>query len=165
MHLGATLNCTGFSLPDKQALPARQLHCSTLLRRCALVKFCATTSRATSATFNSPLALKKGPQIAGFFFVWFARAHRVAYNSQTAGKPFIIGEKHMTVRLWTKRDTQKTIRDLRRAKYVVERSSLGGYSILGDDGRLWIMPDGSPLFQALLGESGYLVRFAPELFS
>ena len=93
------------------------------------------------------------------------RAHRVAYNDETAGKPFIIGEKHMTVRLWTKRDTQKTIRDLRRARYVVERSSIGGYSIRGDNGRLWIMPGGAPLFQALPGESGYLVRFAPELFS
>ena len=71
----------------------------------------------------------------------------------------------MTVRLWTKRDTQKTIRDLRRARYVVERSSIGGYSIRGDNGRLWIMPGGAPLFQALPGESGYLVRFAPELFS
>ena len=70
----------------------------------------------------------------------------------------------MTSRIWTKPETQETIKALREAGYIVAKRNQG-YAIVDDDtGEVWKMEDGGPLFQAMTGPQGYLVRYADELF-
>lgn len=61
----------------------------------------------------------------------------------------------MTTRIWTKKQTQQTIRDLRTAGYDVQKKRDGYICNLGD---LFI-------FQAMNGTNGYLVRYHEGLFS
>ena len=74
--------------------------------------------------------------------------------------------KKREVRVWSKRQTQETIRDMRRAGYNVGKLSDGFYKILDDNGDVWSR-DGVDLFSATVYSSarGYLVSYHPELFS
>ena len=72
--------------------------------------------------------------------------------------------KKREVRVWSKRQTQQTIRDMRRAGYNVGKLSDGFYKILDDNGDVWSR-DGVDLFCAMVGTRGYLVSYHPELFS
>jgi hypothetical protein len=62
----------------------------------------------------------------------------------------------MTTRIFSKLKTQKVIRDLRKADYVVEKTSSGIYECKLDD---------ELIFAAMPGHRGYLVRFDPRLLT
>lgn len=62
----------------------------------------------------------------------------------------------MTSRVWTKKQTQATIKDFRNNGYTVVRRSEGWYQC---------HVDGVLVFNALIGSNGtYLVRYETELF-
>lgn len=67
----------------------------------------------------------------------------------------------MTSKVWSKKQTQKTIRALRNAGYDVVKQSDGHYKcdIKNDKGKT------VHIFTALIGHNGYLVRYHPDLFS
>ena len=60
----------------------------------------------------------------------------------------------MISRIWTKRQTQATIKALRAAGYEVAKMP-SGYSIVVGD---------TTIFKAMVGSHGYLVRFTDSLF-
>jgi hypothetical protein len=60
----------------------------------------------------------------------------------------------MTTRLWTKMQTQQTVKALRQAGYVVNRTN--------DMYKCEL--DGENVFTAMLGYKGYMVRYNPKLF-
>ena len=64
----------------------------------------------------------------------------------------------MTTRIWTKTETQTTIRALRHAGYHVRKHY--GYIYMTDEKDA----DGQCVFTAMLGRRGYLVRYNPDLF-
>ena len=69
----------------------------------------------------------------------------------------------MTARLWTKKETQAIIGQLRAAGYTVAK--LGGmYKILDGGGEVW-KRDGRDLFSALVGAGGYLVSYHDDLLT
>ena len=69
----------------------------------------------------------------------------------------------MTTKMWTKPETQRTIKQLRAAGYDVAK--IGGlYQIRDDDGEIWTR-DGRSLFIAMPGHSGYLVRYHDDLMT
>ena len=70
----------------------------------------------------------------------------------------------MTTRIWTKPETQSTIKQLRQAGYNVGKVS-GMYKVLHDNGDVWNDDDGVALFTAMPGNGSYLVKFSPELMS
>lgn len=70
--------------------------------------------------------------------------------SITTKKGFI-----MTSRIWTKKQTQATIKSLRAA----------GYTVLKSDSGYTCEIDGLQVFCAMIGSHGYLVRYNAELFS
>ncbi len=61
----------------------------------------------------------------------------------------------MTTRIWTKQQTQQTIKALRNAGYEVTKSNGTYETIL----------DGVTIFRAMVGYRSYLVTFKPELFT
>ena len=61
----------------------------------------------------------------------------------------------MTTRIWTKQQTQQTIKALRNAGYEVTKTNGIYKSIL----------DGETIFTAMVGYRNYLVTFKPELFT
>ena len=62
----------------------------------------------------------------------------------------------MTSRIWTKKQTQSTIKDFRANGYQVEKKDVGHYEC---------REDGVLLFAALNGGgSKYMVRYESELF-
>ena len=67
----------------------------------------------------------------------------------------------MTSRMWTKPETQRTIKRLRAAGYNVAKVN-EMYKILDDDGEVWTR-DGRALFSAMAGGRGYLVSYHPDL--
>ena len=70
----------------------------------------------------------------------------------------------MTTRMWTKPETQSTIKQLRQAGYkVIKRNDM--YTIVDDNDDVWKDDKGRELFVAMTGTQGYLVRFSPELMS
>ena len=64
-------------------------------------------------------------------------------------------ELEMVSRVWTKKQTQQTIKTLRDAGITVNKID-GGYKAEA--------PDGTLVFKAMVGYQGYLVRYAKELF-
>lgn len=68
----------------------------------------------------------------------------------------------MTTRVWTKNETQGTIKALRKEGYVVEKKSEGHYICMFEiDGKL------QNIFEALANYghvTGYLVRYNSRLF-
>ena len=68
----------------------------------------------------------------------------------------------MTTRIWTKRETQQTIKQLRQAGYNIAKVS-GLYRILDDNLEIWNDEDGAALFTARPHSGRYIVRFSPEL--
>ena len=66
----------------------------------------------------------------------------------------------MTSKVWSKKQTQQTIRDLRKAGYDVVKQSEGFYKceIVNDAGQ------SVSIFTALIGHNGYLVKHHPKLF-
>ena len=69
----------------------------------------------------------------------------------------------MTTKMWTKPDTQSTIKQLRAAGYDVAK--LGGmYKIRDDNGEVW-KRDGRDLFTAMPGTRGYLVSYHEDLLT
>tara|TARA_R110002126_G_scaffold1100_1_gene6662 strand:+ start:1020 stop:1235 length:216 start_codon:yes stop_codon:yes gene_type:complete len=71
----------------------------------------------------------------------------------------------MSVKMWTKKETQATIRELRKAGYVIEKPN-GIYKIMSRKykGKPWMI-DGKPLFSAMIGMGGYLVNYHERLMS
>jgi len=67
----------------------------------------------------------------------------------------------MAVKMWTKKETQSTIKQLRGYGYVVAKVN-GVYKILDDEGNVW-KHDGQDVFCALLGTRGYLVSYHDDL--
>ena len=61
----------------------------------------------------------------------------------------------MTSRIWTKTQTQSTLKSLREAGYNVVKID-SGYSLTVND---------EILFKAMLGSDGYLVRYNDNLFA
>lgn len=57
-------------------------------------------------------------------------------------------------RVWTKQQTQATIKDLRKLGLPVTKISSGYEGKVGD----------TLVFKAMIGTNGYLVRYRPELF-
>ena len=68
----------------------------------------------------------------------------------------------MSVHMWTKKETQQTIKELRKAGYIIEKPN-GIYKIIDEDGEPWVDIEGKPLFSAMLGMRGYLVNFNAKL--
>ena len=68
----------------------------------------------------------------------------------------------MTTRIWTKRETQQTIKQLRQAGYNIAKVS-GLYRILDDNLEIWNDEDGAALFTARPHNNRYIVRFSPAL--
>jgi hypothetical protein len=60
--------------------------------------------------------------------------------------------------MWTKKETQQTIKELRKVGYIIEKRN-GIYKIIDEDGEPWVDIEGKPLFSAMLGMRGYLVNF------
>lgn len=70
----------------------------------------------------------------------------------------------MTTKMWTKKETQATIKGLRKAGYVVQKFD-NIYKIMGGyNAKPWLI-DGKPLFSAMMGMGGYLVNYHDSLFS
>jgi len=69
----------------------------------------------------------------------------------------------MTARVWTKTETQRTIKRLRDAGYAISKVH-DMYKILDDEGEVW-KRDGRDLFCAIPGNRGYLVSFHDDLMS
>tara|TARA_R110002020_G_C16237423_1_gene768868 strand:+ start:1366 stop:1581 length:216 start_codon:yes stop_codon:yes gene_type:complete len=68
----------------------------------------------------------------------------------------------MTARLWTKSETQCTIKSLRAAGYNVAKVN-DIYKILDESGEVWTR-DGRALFSAMAGSRGdFLVSYHPAL--
>ena len=63
----------------------------------------------------------------------------------------------MVARMWTKKETQKTLTGLRRAGYNVVKDEQGFYKAFD--------LDGGEIFAAMPGTRGYLVRYDSELFA
>jgi hypothetical protein len=61
----------------------------------------------------------------------------------------------MITRIWTKQQTQKTIKALRLAGYAVNKVPNGYESTLDDN----------LIFKAMIGTRGYLIRYDANLFS
>ena len=69
----------------------------------------------------------------------------------------------MMTKMWTKPETQSTIKQLRAAGYDVAK--LGGmYKIRDDNGEVW-KRDGRDLFTAMPGTRGYLVSYHEDLLT
>lgn len=68
----------------------------------------------------------------------------------------------MTTRIWTKKETQSTIKKLREAGYIVSKTSLG-YQIIDDSGDVWVHQDGKKLFIAMPNNRNYLVTYHKDL--
>lgn len=62
----------------------------------------------------------------------------------------------MDIRHWQKTDTQRTLRELRKAGFLVEKTP-GGYKAYDTDPKELVLT-------ALVGRQGYLVRYARRLF-
>jgi len=62
----------------------------------------------------------------------------------------------MTTHVWTKPETQKTIKALRDAGYNVEKKN--------DMYIINIIVDGLPIFRAMKGKNSYLVYYISDLF-
>ena len=69
----------------------------------------------------------------------------------------------MSVHMWTKKETQQTIKELRKLGYIIEKPN-GIYKIMNKKGEPWMI-DGKPLFSAMVGMRGYLVKFHEKLMS
>ena len=67
----------------------------------------------------------------------------------------------MAVKIWTKKETQSTIKQLRAAGYDVAKVN-DMYKIRDDNGEVWKL-DGQDLFCALVGNGGYLVSYHDDL--
>tara|TARA_R110002051_G_scaffold299601_2_gene366790 strand:- start:171 stop:368 length:198 start_codon:yes stop_codon:yes gene_type:complete len=65
--------------------------------------------------------------------------------------------------MWTKKETQQTIKELRKVGYIIEKPN-GIYKIMNEDGEPWMI-DGKPLFSAMIGMGGYLVNYHERLMS
>ena len=61
----------------------------------------------------------------------------------------------MISRVWSKKQTQQTIKDLRTNGYDVEKLS-NGYEV---------KLDGNLIFKAMIGNNSYLIRYDANLFS
>ena len=61
----------------------------------------------------------------------------------------------MIVRIWTKAQTQTTIKALRTAGYIVEKLNAGYECKL----------DNEVIFKAMIGTNGYLIRYKDGLFA
>ena len=64
----------------------------------------------------------------------------------------------MIARMWTKKETQKTLTGLRRAGYTVAKDGGGFYKAREP-------VTGEQVFAAMPGTRGYLVRYVSELFA
>ena len=60
----------------------------------------------------------------------------------------------MLTKLWTKKETQKAIREMREAGFTVDKIYSGYESFSG----------GKLVFKAMVGNLGYLIRHDKELF-
>tara|TARA_R110000787_G_scaffold242393_1_gene348480 strand:- start:53 stop:262 length:210 start_codon:yes stop_codon:yes gene_type:complete len=69
----------------------------------------------------------------------------------------------MTTKMWTKKETQSTIKQLRAAGYDVGKVN-GMYKIKDDNGDVW-KHDGQDLFRAMAGNGGYIVIYHDDLMS
>ena len=73
----------------------------------------------------------------------------------------------MTTKVWTKKVTQKVIKDLRKGGYKVRKEDFGDfatYYIVDDDtNKVW-KKDGRDLFKAMDIGNGYLINFHPSLW-
>lgn len=61
----------------------------------------------------------------------------------------------MTTRIWTKKQTQETIKALRAA----------GYDVIKSGGTYECVIDGRVIFRAMIGTGSYLITYADGLFS
>tara|TARA_R110000782_G_scaffold90490_1_gene173571 strand:+ start:234 stop:449 length:216 start_codon:yes stop_codon:yes gene_type:complete len=69
----------------------------------------------------------------------------------------------MTVRVWTRRETQSTIKQLRAAGYEIKNVS-GMYKIIDPDTNAALVKDGREVFTAMPKNSRhYLISYHPEL--
>ena len=66
----------------------------------------------------------------------------------------------MTVKIWTKKETQNLIKQLREFGYDVKKIN-GLYKIYEGD-KVWML-DGKPLFTAMVGNNGYLIQYHDSL--
>ena len=66
--------------------------------------------------------------------------------------------------MWTKKETQQTIKALRKAGYFIQKFD-GTYKITseGPNSKPWTIDD-KPLFSAMPGMGGYLVKYHDSLF-
>ena len=74
-----------------------------------------------------------------------------------------IKHSSQTVKMWTKKETQSTIKALRAAGYNIQKSN-DIYKIIDDNGDTWMKED-KPLFSAMIGMGGYLVKYHEDLIS
>jgi hypothetical protein len=70
----------------------------------------------------------------------------------------------MSIKMWTKPETQDVIKNLRKSGYKVLKGAMG-YNIVDEEtNKVW-KHEGRDLFRALPGTRGYLVSYHPDLFS
>ena len=69
----------------------------------------------------------------------------------------------MTTKMWSKKETQSVIGQLRAAGYTVAKVD-EIYKILDDGGEVW-RRGGRDLFTAMIGTRGYLVSYHDDLLS
>jgi len=72
-------------------------------------------------------------------------------------------ESSMTTKVWTKKITQKVIKDLRKGGYKVRKEDMGYYIVDDDTNKVWKY-EGRDLFRALDIGNGYLINFHPSLW-
>ena len=67
----------------------------------------------------------------------------------------------MVARIWTKKETQQTLKELRHNGYKVEKIHTGFYKAWDVEG--YIIPN-ELVFSALLMRNGYICRLNPDYF-
>jgi len=72
-------------------------------------------------------------------------------------------ESSMTTKVWTKKITQKVIKDLRKGGYKVRKEDMGYYIVDDETNKVWKY-EGRDLFRALDIGNGYLINFHPSLW-
>ncbi len=68
----------------------------------------------------------------------------------------------MAVKMWTKPETQSTIKQLRDAGYTIKKVH-GIYKIIDDETNEPWIKDGKPLFTAIPDTFGYLIHYHADL--
>ena len=71
----------------------------------------------------------------------------------------------MSVKMWTKTETQDVIKALRKSGYIIKGGHEGGYWIWDEEDKKPWKREGRDLFRAMPLTRGYLVSYHEDLFT